>query len=256
MNNKQNNPVICQFSCGAASAVATRLALARYGADNVQIVNAYIQEEHPDNRRFLADCEKWFGKKITILQDRKYGASTMEVFRRERFIKSRHGAPCSGRLKRRPLDGWLAEQGNVSATVIFGFTVEEANRFENILDRVPYAVAPLIDAGLRKSDCLAMIERAGIKLPMMYQLGYSNANCIGCPKGGAGYWNKIRRDFPDRYAAMSELQESIGPNSYFLADRDGSRISLKDLDPDAGRHNTVLPDCSFFCEIAESGYTG
>ena len=90
----------------------------------------------------------------------------MEVFRRERFIKSRHGAPCSGRLKHRPLDGWRAEQGDVSATVIFGFTVEEASRFENILDRVPYAVAPLIDAGLRKSDCLAMIERAGIQLPI------------------------------------------------------------------------------------------
>ena len=245
--------ILCQFSCGAASAVATKLAIARYGAENVQIVNAYIKEEHEDNRRFLADCEKWFDKKITVLHDTKYGASTMEVFRRERFIKSRHGAPCSSRLKRRPLDGWRKE-GDESATVVFGFTAEEGDRFENILEQVPNAVAPLIDAGLKKADCLAMIERAGIQLPEMYRLGYSNANCIGCPKGGAGYWNKIRLDFPERYAEMSELQESIGPNSYFLRAADGSRVSLKDLDPKAGRHNTTLPDCSFFCEIAEYGY--
>ena len=31
----------------------------------------------------------------------------------------------------------------------------------------------------------------------MYDLGYPNNNCIGCIKGGMGYWNRIRKDFPD-----------------------------------------------------------
>ncbi len=31
----------------------------------------------------------------------------------------------------------------------------------------------------------------------MYDLGYPNNNCIGCVKGGMGYWNKIRKDFPE-----------------------------------------------------------
>lgn len=31
----------------------------------------------------------------------------------------------------------------------------------------------------------------------MYDLGYANNNCIGCVKGGIGYWNKIRIDFPE-----------------------------------------------------------
>ena len=42
--------ILCLFSCGAASAVATKLAIAEFG-DRCVIVNAFIQEEHPDNRR-------------------------------------------------------------------------------------------------------------------------------------------------------------------------------------------------------------
>ena len=75
--------IVCQFSCGAASAVATKLVLNQLGhVLEVAVVNALIKEEDEDNRRFLKDCEAWFGVPITVLQDQKYGASTMEVFRR------------------------------------------------------------------------------------------------------------------------------------------------------------------------------
>ena len=47
--------MVCRFSCGAASAVATKLILAAYPPEDVVIVNAFIKEEHEDNRRFLAD---------------------------------------------------------------------------------------------------------------------------------------------------------------------------------------------------------
>ena len=60
--------IVCHFSCGAASAVATKLALGLYGAGEIVIYNAFIEEEHEDNRRFLADCEKWFGHPITVLR--------------------------------------------------------------------------------------------------------------------------------------------------------------------------------------------
>src|SRR5574340_317348 len=52
--------IVSRFSCGAASAVATKLALAEFRATrDVQIINAFIAQEHPDNRRFLDDCEGW-----------------------------------------------------------------------------------------------------------------------------------------------------------------------------------------------------
>ena len=72
--------IIASFSCGAASAVATKLALEDFGPDRVTIINIEIQEEHPDNRRYLADCEQWFGSPIEVLRDTKYNSSIIELF--------------------------------------------------------------------------------------------------------------------------------------------------------------------------------
>ncbi len=110
---------------------------------------------------------------------------------------------------------------------------------------------PLIDANLSKADCLAMVERAGIRLPAMYLLGFNNNNCIGCPKGGAGYWDKVREEFPVRFYQIADIQEAIGPGAYFLQGEDGGRMKLRDLPIGAGRHKEPEISCSFFCDIAE-----
>jgi len=57
---------VCWFSCGAASAVATKLTL----AENKDVVIAYteVKEEHPDNKRFLKQCEEWFGQEDSYLR--------------------------------------------------------------------------------------------------------------------------------------------------------------------------------------------
>ena len=239
--------IVCHFSCGAASAVATKLALARFNRSQVVIYNAFIVEEHPDNRRFLADCEKWFGHTVTVLRDQKYGASVHEVWRRRGIMKHHYGAPCSSSLKHEVVDAaCLPDDDHV-----FGFTAEETKR----ADRFQKAgvICPLIEAGLTHNDCLAMVERAGIVLPEMYRLGFNNANCIGCCKGGEGYWNKIREVFPEQFAQAAEIEESFGnTNSYLFRDRKtGERFGLKQLKLGAGRHDEPLPSCSFFCDMAE-----
>jgi hypothetical protein len=136
--------------------------------------------------------------------------------------------------------------------MVLGLTCEEAERFEDFKEHAPGVamLAPLIERGLSKANCLALVERAGIELPMMYRLGYNNANCIGCVKGGEGYWNKIRRDFPAQFEAMADIQESIGPGAYLFRNRNtGVRYSLRELPLHAGRHTTVLPDCGLFCDM-------
>lgn len=99
--------IVCQFSCGAASAVATKLLQADYGSTHeVRMLNAYLANEHADNRRFLADCEAWFERPVTVLREETYGADIIEVFRRERLMENQYGAPCTKLLKRRILDSW------------------------------------------------------------------------------------------------------------------------------------------------------
>lgn len=243
--------IVCRFSCGAASAVATKLMLAEYPAQRVIIINAYIEDEHPDNRRFAADCERWFNHPITVLRDTKFNASPREVWRKERFMISRRGAPCSRALKAKLLDATRLP-GDIA---IVGYTAEERKRFDRFFDRMADVQprAPLIERGLLKADCLAIVERAGIRLPAMYELGYKNANCIGCPKGGAGYWNKIRRDFPDRFDEIAAIQTSLGPGANFLRDKAGDYYPLSALPSDAGRYQDEPEiSCGFSCELAEA----
>lgn len=247
----QRPRIVCQFSCGAASAVATKLALAQYGATHdVQIINAFLANEREDNRRFLLDCQEWFGREIVQLRDEKYGADIIQVFRRERFMKGRTGAPCTKLLKRRLLDAWK-QPGDI---MVFGYTAEELDRLDDFRDRNPDrpVIAPLIDSGLGKEDCKAMIQRAGIELPLMYRLGYDNANCIGCVKGGEGYYRAIREDFPQQFEDLCKVQDELGPGSYLFRNRiTNVRFSLRELGDGAVRRNEKLPSCSFFCEVAE-----
>lgn len=53
--------IVCWFSCGAASACAAKLTIEKYGKENVRLVNNPVANEHPDNVRFLHDCEQWLG---------------------------------------------------------------------------------------------------------------------------------------------------------------------------------------------------
>jgi len=234
---------VINFSCGAASAVAAKLTLAKDPA--AIVVNVFVAEEHEDNRRFLKDVEAWLGKPVSVLRDGVYGASAYEVMRRKQFTKSQHGAPCAKAVKRDVLDAF-AQPWDI---VVLGFTAEEKCRVAEFRKTHPFTEFPVFDAGLTKSDCLSLIRRAGIELPAMYRLGYNNANCIGCVKGGAGYWNKIRVDFPDRFEQMCRIEEEIGPGAYLMRDRDtGKRYSLRQLDPSMGRHVTTVPECGFACE--------
>lgn len=247
----QQGRIVCQFSCGAASAVATKLTLAEYGHDAVVIANAFIKEEHEDNRRFLADCEKWFAHPIIVLRNEKYDASTHEIWRRKRYIIGHHKAPCSSELKRDLLDEFRRPHD----VFVLGYTAEERDRYDRFIDanNGVHVIVPLIRKNLSKADCLGIIERAGIELPAMYRLGFNNANCIGCPKGGAGYWNKIKEVFPQQFYQIADIQESIGPGAKFMRNRrTNERIYLRELDPTHGRiEEEPEIECSFFCLMAE-----
>lgn len=251
--------VVCQFSCGAASAVATKLALAQYG-ESVIVVNAFISEEHPDNRRFAADCERWFGRRIVNLRDTKYNASAVQVFETVGYIKGPRGAACTARIKR----GLLRTFERPGDVLVLGYTAEEQDRLDDWREDWPDRpiVAPLIERGLTKQDCKAMVLRAGIELPMMYRLGYQNANCIGCVKGGLGYWRAIREDFPAQFERVAQAEDKVarlhGEDAYILRHRSGPlkgrRFPLRELPAGKADRSEPLPSCGLFCELAEQEY--
>lgn len=247
--------VVCRFSCGAASAVATKLTLAKFPNGGVVIHYSDTRSEHPDNERFLADCEAWFGQSVERLHSDRYH-DVWDVWTKRRMLVSgqRGFAPCTDELKR--LTAERAQQpGDV---IVLGYTAEEAHRLLRVRERNPGETfsAPLIDAGLTKSDCFALLERAGIALPAMYRLGFKNNNCIGCPRGGMGYWNNIRQHFPDVFDRMAKLERELG-QAIIPDGKVGKRVFLDELDPNRGDLATEPQiDCSIMCEIAEQDLRG
>jgi hypothetical protein len=238
--------VVSWFSCGAASAVATKLAIAQYGA--VDIVRCYVAEEHPDNERFAADCEAWFGQPITTLRNEKYSSSAYEVVRQRGFWSGPGGAPCTRILKREAREAYQRPTDKH----ILGYTADaiDVKRWGSFLDANNIdAEAPLIDRGVTHSDCLAMIQRAGIRLPVMYLLGFAHNNCIGCTKaGGQGYWNKVRVHFPDRFREAMAITNKLGARPLMV---NGTRVGLDELDENAGEDDSAEVQCGIFCHLAE-----
>jgi len=248
--------IISYFSCGAASAVATKLALTTKDrpAENISVINFEVKEEHPDNARFLKECEAWFGVPVYTVGNDDYGRSADRVFRETRYLVGPRGARCTGELKK----AMRWEYGLPDDIVVMGYTVEEKHRLKRLRQSEPLLqMWPiLIERGLTKKDCLAILERAGIELPAMYKLGYHNNNCIGCVKGQAGYWNKIRIDFPERFAEMARIERELGRTICKRewtenGERKRERIYLDELPPDLGKYATEdEPQCGIFCQMA------
>jgi len=219
------------FSCGAASAVATKLALAEHDPDQGEFVIAYTEvvEEHPDNKRFLKDCEKWFGQDIVILGNDYYKRSIYNVFEAN-YMRTPAGSPCTRALKQRVRKKFEQD----TDVQVFGYTVEEENRLVTFSKNNPEVnVWPiLIEKGVTKGECLGILERVGIELPDLYKLGYDHNNCLGCVKGGMGYWNKIRVDFPEVFDKMAKFERRKGYT--VLKEKGGEPIYLDTLNPSRG----------------------
>ena len=242
--------IICWFSCGAASAIATKLAISKYGKENLIIARCIVQEEHYDNDRFSDDCQNWFEHPITNLSNEKYLGSIFEVFRKRKYISGVSGAPCTLILKKQVREKFQLPTDKH----VFGYCSEEQDRWDSFLDANNIdAVSPIIDAGLEHKDCLAMIQNAGIELPEMYKLGYKHNNCIGCCKAqGGGYWNKIRTDFPYQFERMAKVSRSMGVT---LIREEGIRIFLDELTEGYGNYQEEPEiQCGIFCELAEREY--
>lgn len=233
---------ISWFSCGAASAVATKLF--------PHAIPVYCETgaEHPDNERFLADCEAWFGRPVRRLKSEEY-ADTWDVWEKTRWLAGIKGARCTIELKVAPR---LSFQRPTDIHV-FGYTADapDMDRAARLRQNYPEMeiLTPLIDRGLTKAACLDMVQRAGIKLPPMYALGFQNNNCIPCPKATSpAYWALIRKHFPEKFDRMAKLSRELDVRLCRINDE---RRFIDEIPLDHPTTNPIQPSCDFLCHIAE-----
>lgn len=239
---------VCWISAGVSSFIAGYIERCDF------YIYIDVKDQHPDSLRFIDDCERALDHEILRLKSERYD-STEDVFRARRFINSPAGAPCTKELKKYVRKKWENEFLRTygideynQLTYIWGYDANEKLRAEHMIQNFPdfNHHFPLIDANMSKSSVHGYFDKHfNFKRPIMYDLGYNNNNCIGCVKGSAGYWNKIRIDFPDVFKARCELERDLNKTCI-------NGIFLDELSPDAGRgQKIIIPDCDIFCQLSD-----
>ena len=115
---------VCWISAGVSSFIAGYLV-----KDTVdEFIYTHIDNQHPDSLRFIKDCEKVLGKKITILQSQY--KSVDNVIKTFGFINGPYGAKCTDILKKRVRKEW--EYGKKDLTYVWGFDCSKRERAKKI----------------------------------------------------------------------------------------------------------------------------
>lgn len=214
--------MLCWFSNGAASAVATKEAIDIYGAthDVIPVCCDTRPSEHSDNYRFSEDCEKWFGVPILYLRNDDY-KTVDDVFEKTRYMSGPKGARCTTELKKIPRLRY-AQPDDIH---VWGYTYGELKRMKDFRSRNPdiNSLFILRERRITKQMCLGRLTAAGIELPAMYRLfdeedrrrygqdGLDNNNCPCCAKASSPwYWSVMRKYFPVEFARRAKQSREIG----------------------------------------------
>lgn len=263
-----NNKIICWWSGGVTSAIACKIAIDLYGKDNCRVIFLDTKNEDEDTYRFLIDCEKWYRLSIEIATNGKYNR-IQEVWEKFGGLNFAHGAICSSELKRAVRLGF--EKTNKFEHQVFGFDINESKRAKAIKINYPKSkpIFPLLFHALSKIDCIEMLEDSKIEIPRVYKYGYQNNNCFktGCVQGGIGYWQKIQRDYPEKFNTMAKVEHDLtdikGQPVTMLKDQSKkakaeknqlvflkphlSYPNVKDISMMKGREPLPLFECNGFC---------
>lgn len=256
--------VICWWSGGITSAVACKMAIDLFGKDECRSIFIDTGNEDSDTYRFKDDCEEWYGIPIETITGLGNKFPTIQsVWRHYKSLNVANGAICSATLKRDVRLRW--QKHNEFKYQVFGFDIDEPKRAKGMTTNYPKAKAiyPLLMHGITKEMCIELVREAGIEVPKAYRLGFRNNNCLKtmCIQGGIGYWQKVQRDFPDKFDAMADLEHELtdlkGKPVTMLKDqgKGGGLVFLKphpdyptvkDISMMKGREPKPLMDCNGF----------
>lgn len=216
---------IVSIGGGLSSTIELPLAvIAKYGAENVDMVIACLQGEHPDLWRLVADCERLTGKHVTRISYapvRKYVVDAppvmwwdiWDVFNQQGMMGNSLADPCSRVLKRETLKAYITSNYDPADTVLHvGITADEIDRMMAIQanwGRAGYKVEALL---ADNPPTVETREQRALRLvgwvPEMYLTGFSHHNCGGfCVKAGHAQLARLLYYQPQwfEYHAQREL---------------------------------------------------
>ena len=144
---------------------------------------------------------------------------------------------CTREYKIAPIRKWVREMLGYSkgqrvkhrVRSMLGITIDELARMKPATDKWVRNVYPLVDLGLRRHDCLKIVEEAGLPTP-------KKSSCVYCPYHDDPYWAWLKAEQPADFQKAVEFDEMIrAEGTASLAFVHKSRVPLSEAvfnDPD------------------------
>lgn len=125
-------------------------------------------------------------------------------------VRMANGAPgnrqCTADFKIKVIGKWLKEHGATPdnpATVGVGISVDEIHRANNRRVEAHEVITyPLLDLGLRRTDCARIIREAGLPVP-------PKSSCYFCPFHRPETWQDMRREQPAEFEKACQLEDLL-----------------------------------------------
>lgn len=232
--------IVVGYSGGVTSAWCLDWALRTYPRDEVAALFHDTQREHTDTYRYLREMAERLGVEIT---ERSDGRSVEQVEDDEHALANNRMAFCSRILKAEQRDRYFAElraAGVTEIVSILGFSPHEWQRVQRATMRAEAdgfsVIFPLVTTGTTKQQCADWSLALGVRLPSMY-LWSDHANCVGCRRGGKGYWLAVKANEPAVFEKAKAREREYGHT--FLKDTTLANLEVVGLKRAVKRRESI-----------------
>ncbi len=200
---------VVMFSGGVGSWAAAKRVAERHGTADLTLLFADTKQEDEDTYRFVQEAAQNVGAPLVTVAD---GRTPWEVFRDKRWLGNARLAQCSHLLKQEPCRRWMQEHAGPDATVYIGIDWTELHRLPGAEKGwQPWRVeAPMVEKPLlTKPMMLDWLRREGLRVPRLYEWGFSHNNCISCVRGGQAYFKRLLTYLPDEYRYHEQQEQAL-----------------------------------------------
>lgn len=201
---------IVLFSGGASSAYTAKLAIDKYGKENVILLHTPTYAEHSTADIFRDQVSNFLDMPIMTQEDSR---SLWQLIEDNNCLPSFHIPFCTQQLKIKQTDIFLKSMTE-EVNVHYGFGIDEYSRVQKVYARLlakGYSTEFLVyKSGIPNEQIKKIIqEEWKIELPQPYKYLQHN-NCIPCFKGGKAHFKQVCRYYPEQFGKAEELEKKIG----------------------------------------------
>ena len=188
---------------GGVNTVALMVILIRDDAPLDGVIFADTGGETPDTYRSVEVAKEYLGKHgvpFTTVQARPQETDLYGTAMRRRVIPSVQWRWCTRDFKVRPIHKYYRKlQRHVNQYM--GIAVDEIHRMKDSREPFITNIYPLIDKRLTRSDCVDIIEAAGLPVPQ-------KSGCFFCPFNSSERWRQLLELNPVLFEKAIELEEN------------------------------------------------